>query len=147
MAVLLCLGGLAPKASAAVTFQNNAALAFGSLVAVPSVGTVTISSAGSRSVNAVIPFGGGGFSPASFTVTIPAGDPRFSIVLPSSATLADGMGNTMAVDRFESTPASGKVDRSGTDSATISVGATLHVGGNQPPGSYSGTFLVMVTNP
>ena len=72
----------------------------------------------------------------------------FTITLPASVTLNSG-GNSMTLNNFTSTP-SGTGDLStvgdlpGNGKATVYVGATLQVGTNQPAGTYSGAFTVIV---
>lgn len=145
-ALIVCLLVFAATARAQVSLRNNASLVFGSIIPVNTAGSVTVSSTATRTVSGVFAVFGAGFSPASFTVTIPTGSPQFSVVLPGSMTLSDGRGHSMIVDRFESTPTSGKVSRpQGT--ASVTVGATLHVGASQPAGPYSGTFQITVANP
>ena len=142
---LLCMA--ATELPAAITIRNDVPLAFGSLIASNAAGTITITPAGSRNASVVVPFGATGFSAASFTVTIPAGNPHFTIILPASTTLAGSGGGSMTVDSFQSQPGGGGNVDAHSNSATLTVGATLRVGPNQPAGTYSGTFLVMVTNP
>ncbi len=58
-----------------------------------------------------------------------------SITMPSSSTLTRTGGTaTMTADNFNFTRTKGN----------FSIGATLHVAGNQTPGPYAGTFLVTV---
>ncbi len=90
---------------------------------------------------------------ASFTVSCIAGGTDncqttsgYLIALPSSATLTSG-GNSMNVGTFlahsaNNGSASGRLV-GGYD--TLNVGATLTVGANQAPGSYTGSFSVTVT--
>lgn len=61
----------------------------------------------------------------------------------ANGTLTSGA-NTMALDTFttDSTPASNTTDASGD--LALRVGASLHVGTNQPAGTYAGTYTVMV---
>jgi len=68
----------------------------------------------------------------------------YAITLPSTATLADGKGNTMAVSTFTSYPSStGTLDSKGNE--TLKVGATLGVAAGQAAGSYSDKTGVPVT--
>lgn len=71
---------------------------------------------------------------------------RVSVTGPSATVLSDGQGNSMTVDGFNIGADGGgaasafRLDTLGL--ATLYVGATLHVGANQPAGAYSGTFTV-----
>lgn len=118
-------------------------LAFGSLVA-GSGGSVTVSPASVRSASGgvvLVPSGPG--AAAQFSVT---GDPNatYAISLPGNGVVSLTSGsNTMAVNNFTSSPnLTGALSVGG--SQTLMVGATLSVGSNQAPGSYSGTFDVTV---
>ncbi len=118
-------------------------LRFGNVAAGSSIGTVVQSPTGTRTKTGGVTLSNvnaGG--PASFTVS-GDGSASFAITLPGSAvTLSDGGTNTMTVDTFTSNP-SGSGTLSG-GSQSVAVGATLHVGANQPAGAYTGTFSVSV---
>ncbi len=74
-----------------------------------------------------------------------AGPKRFDLVLPSgSITLNGSSGGTMTVDTFISSPSGTGISASASTPTPFTVGATLHVGGNQTGGDYSGTFSVTV---
>lgn len=118
-------------------------LAFGKFVA-GTGGTVTVSVSGGRSASAgvvLVPSGTG--ATAQFSVT---GDPSrtYALSLPANgAVLMTSGASSMAVNNFTGSPAlSGQLSGGGTQ--TVSVGATLSVGSDQPHGSYSGTFDVTV---
>jgi len=141
VAVLCALAGSA----AAQTIGANASLAFGTFIA-GSGGTVAIAPSGGRAASGgVFLVGqGAGASAAQFTVL---GTPNatYAITLPGNnvVVLTDANSNTMSVNSFLSTPGpAGTLSAGG--SQTIRVGATLVVGGNQPPGIYSGSFSVTV---
>lgn len=120
-------------------------LAFGRFAAGPG-GTVTVSPSGVRnSSGGVVLVTTGSGSVAQFTIS---GDPSagYSISLPADGTvqLANGAGQGMAVNGFSSSPpTAGQLSPVG-GTQTIAVGATLSVGANQPPGSYSTSFSVSV---
>ncbi|MGV8892780.1 MAG: DUF4402 domain-containing protein [Burkholderiaceae bacterium] len=123
--------------------SSTQALAFGSLVA-GSGGTVTVSLTGVRSASGgviLLPSGSG--SAALFSVTGNS-SATYAITLPANGVVSLTSGaNTMAVNNFTSNPApTGQLSVGG--SQTLSVGATLSVGSNQPSGPYSGSFNVMV---
>lgn len=120
-------------------------LAFGKFAAGPG-GAVTVNPSGGRSASGgVVLVSAGGGSAAQFTVS---GDPSasYSISLPTNGTVAlvNGGGQGMAVNGFSSSPnTAGQLSPVG-GTQTIVVGATLSVGPNQPPGSYSASFNVSV---
>jgi hypothetical protein len=142
---LACVAAVAINAFAAasITVSNPQALAFGKFAA-GSGGTVTIGPSGARSHGGsvvLLPSAGG--SAAQFGVS---GEPStsYAITLPANGTvhLASGA-NSMAVNSFSSSPnAVGQLSLGG--SQTLSIGATLNVAGNQPPGNYSGSFNVSI---
>ncbi|MCJ7603738.1 MAG: DUF4402 domain-containing protein [Desulfobulbaceae bacterium] len=136
---------MAPSVSwaAAIEISNTQALAFGKFVA-GSAGAVTVSAGGVRSAGGgvvLVPSGGG--SVAQFSVS---GDPNviYDITLPADGIVSLTSGaNSMALNTFTSSPnLTGTLSAGGTQS--LSVGATLSVGGNQASGSYSGSFDVTV---
>jgi hypothetical protein len=127
------------------TIVNNTPLAFGDVIAGPLAGTVTISTAGVRTIaGGVVAFGATGYNAANFTINIPMLNRNYTIVLPASTTLT-GPGTPMTVDTFTCNPCSGRAVRNVP--FPLDVGAMLHVGVNQATGSYSGSFLVTVNNP
>jgi hypothetical protein len=128
-------------AVATLEASSTQALSFGKFAA-GAGGTLTISPAGGRSATGGVVLVSGGSSAAQFAVT---GEPNltYAISLPANGTvvLVNGGGQQMAVNGFASTPTSGQLSPVG-GTQTISVGATLSVGANQPTGSYSGSFNV-----
>jgi len=132
-------------AASPLLIGNTQPLAFGRFVA-SSGGTVTIGPSGIRNASGgVVLVAAGSGSAAQFTVS---GDPSagYSISLPSNGTveLVNGAGQGMAVNGFSSSPDTvGQLSPAG-GTQTITVGATLSVGANQPPGSYSASFSVSV---
>ena len=125
-----------------ITLSKGTDLRFGELFVGPSSGTCIVTPEGARSSSGGVGLGGS-FSTgaASFTV---GGDPlaAFSVTLPGSADMTNG-GDGMTVDAFTSDPTgAGQLDALG--SQTLNIGATLNVGANQAPGSYSGLFNVTV---
>jgi hypothetical protein len=111
-----------------ITLVKGNDLSFGQLFVGPSPGTCVVTPLGTRSSTGGVQLGGGsGVGPASFTV---------------SATMTNG-GSSMTVNTFTSEPSgTGQLDALGNQA--LSVGATLHVGAVQAPGTYSGTFDVTV---
>jgi len=129
---------IAKTASAA----NGGDLNFGEIYSPTSADTVIMTSAGARSAGNDDVFGNAAdASPASFTVN---GEPdnTFSISPIPDTEIRDAAGNVMAVTDFTpSLAGSGKLE----DGIYIfTVGATLHVAADQPPGAYAGVFDVTV---
>jgi hypothetical protein len=129
-----------------ITLTNTQSLAFGSFIA-GSGGTMAVSTSGGRSVGSgsiVLMNMNPTAHAAAFNVTGDANAP-YTITLPADGVVSlTGPGAAMAVGSFTSNPTSaGTLNSGGT--GTIAVGATLTVGSNQVPGSYSGSFSVTVT--
>ena len=129
---------IAKTASAA----NGGNLNFGEIYSPPSADTVTMTTAGVREAgNDNILGNDADVSPASFTVN---GEPSnsFNISPIPDTEISDGGGNFMEVTDFTpSLAGSGTL----TDGIyTFTIGATLHVAADQPPGVYAGTFDVTV---
>lgn len=149
---LLGASAVAPSSWAVlpIGIVNTQALAFGSFAA-GSGGSVTVSPAGVRSAGGgVVLLSAGAGAAAQFSVT---GDPNltYSITLPANGvvSLTSG-GNSMAINNFTSNPVATSASTgllSAGGSQTLSVGATLSVGSNQPSGNYSGSFDVIVNYP
>lgn len=111
-------------------------------------GTVTVSPQSARSATEdVTLMTGGQFSqgsPATFDVSGSA-NATYQITLPTNGqvTLTGSQGSSMAVSAFTSSPAGdGQLSSLGTQ--TLYIGATVGVGSNQAPGTYSGSFAVTV---
>jgi spore coat protein U-like protein len=150
-------GAIAATATAAasasvvapISITSSGSLAFGKFAAGTSAGTVTISTAGTRTVSGVTA-SGGTTGAASFQVN---GDASTGYTIDTSATtatLASGA-NTMALalvtdftggGAITGAQSSGTLD--GTGKQTLYVGGILSVGANQPAGAYSGTVSVAV---
>ena len=83
--------------------------------------------------------------PSGFSIT---GEPlnTFTITLPSGAQTIIAGDKSMTVDRFTSSPESTGVISNGGQ-ATGNVGATLHVGANQPIANYTGSFDIDLDYP
>lgn len=139
-ALVLVLGGVVARAQ---SISNAAGLQFGQLVASASAGTVVLAPNGTATASGGVILGNAaGRAAASFTVTGNA-NATYAITLPStSVTLASGT-DSMTLDSFTSNP-SGTGMLSSGGSQALTVGATLHLGANQPAGSYSGSFSVVV---
>jgi hypothetical protein len=131
-------------AQVAIGLTANSSLGFGRIVATATAGTVTVSPLGGRSSSGGVVLGSGfGKGAAAFTVSGQA-NAGYSIMLPSSCTLSGG-GSSMTVDTFLSNPLNGQnVDVGPGGTASLTVGATLHVGASQRAATYSGTYAVTV---
>ncbi len=145
--ILLALLLLGPGlAQAKQTFSSTRSLVFGRFVA-RTGGTVTVSPAGVRTSSGAVLLvsstpGSAGFS---WSDNSPANAGKTCLItLPTNGTVTLTSGaNTMAVNQFTSTPSGTSLMTGGA--LQISVGATLSVGANQPPGNYSGSFSVTIT--
>jgi hypothetical protein len=128
----------------AIEVEATGELAFGGVVGTPSGGTVVIAPDGTRTASGVYEYGTG-FGAATFLVRVSGkGNPHYSITLPSSVVLTNRGGSTMTIDSFQSDPAGTGTAKPPSRSEVISVGGTLRVSGDQPPGDYQGTFYVTV---
>jgi len=128
-----------------IAISNTAGLNFGNVAVNSTAGTVVMTAAGVRSTTGgcTLPAITGTPSAASFSVT-GAANYTYAITLPAVATTISSGANTMTVDAWTSTPTStGTLNGSG--SQTLTVGATLHVGGSQVAGTYTSATPFTVT--
>lgn len=131
----------------AQTITPTQDLSFGAFAA-GAGGTVTISPQSTRTASGdVILMTGGQFSQGSSASFDVAGTPgaTYQITLPADnvVSLSGSQGGSMSVSSFTSSPSGqGQLNLLGTQ--TLYVGATLGVGSNQTPGSYSGSFAVTI---
>lgn len=126
-----------------LVFGKLAVGAVGGNVAISTADVVSISGAGTTVTQP--PGSTGNPASAVFGVTGEAGF-TYAITLPTdgAVTISDGASHTMAVNGFVSNPGTtGTLSGAGTD--TLKVGATLVVGNNQVPGTYTGSFNVTVS--
>lgn len=153
LAALFFVVSAAPALANSFSIVNNNTLVFGSFVA-GSGGAVTIgASTGARSAIGGVTLMNSTYRAAQFTVNCVADggadtctSTSFYTIDPvADISLASGA-NSMSVDTFTvysvNTATSSGLLSGGTDS--LKVGATLKVGNNQVPGSYSGSFSVTV---
>lgn len=130
--------------SRALTLESTTALRFGSILPFSTSGTVRITTAGVVVPDNVHMSDASTAGSSRWNVTGIENAP-FVITLPTEATLSNGT-DSMTVTNFQhsggSTPSLGA-----TGSRNFTVGATLSVGGGQPPGAYTGTFDVTVNYP
>lgn len=153
MAVFFFAASVPPADANSFSIVNNDTLVFGAFVA-GTGGTVTIgASTGARSATGGVTLMNSTYRAARFTVSCVAGGGAdactstsiYSIDPVAGMTLTSGA-NSMSVGNFSvysinTANSSGQLS-GGTDS--LKVGATLTVGNNQAPGSYSGSFSVIV---
>jgi hypothetical protein len=132
-----------------IAINNTRALEFGNIAAGAVAGSVTLTpdAATTRSsVGVTLPVVTGTVSSAAFEVT---GTPAYAYsiaISPASVNITNGA-FTMAVGSFTSTPtvaAGGTLDGT-TGTQNIYVGATLTVGANQAPGTYTNATAFTVT--
>ena len=120
---------------------------FGNLAVNNTIGTVILTPASTRSATGgvtFLPASPGTITAASFNITGLA-NATYSITLPGVATtIDDGLGNTMTVFPFTSTPTpTGTLSAGGAQ--TLTVGATLNVGASQVAGVYTSATPFTVT--
>lgn len=143
-AVFIPMGAAAQRAPQQIDLIPRSDLHFGSIIASPTGGTVTVSPDGTRTTAGVFGFGALGHNPGVFDVTVQGvGNGHYQIVLPGSITISSS-GSTMIVDTFLSDPAATGHAQPPAGTETLRVGATLRVGPNQPGGNYAGTYFVTV---
>jgi hypothetical protein len=119
---------------------------FGNVAVGAVAGTVVLSPAGVRTPGGgvTLPATTGTVAAASFDVTGQSGF-TYSITLPAAATTISFGANTMTVDTWTSSPTPTGTLTGGAE--TLTVGATLHVGASQAPGTYvSGTPFDVTVN-
>lgn len=126
-----------------ISITKMSDLNFGTVIATPTAGRVTLDPLGVRTVvgGVVLAYTSVfGVSAAAFQVN---GEPNttFNVILPVSAQMVFGT-NSMTVDSFVTDGAPYKLSVNGGQ--RLSVGATMGVGANQAPGTYSGSFAVTV---
>jgi hypothetical protein len=133
-----------------IAITNTRALEFGNIAAAAAAGSVTLSpdAVTTRTfVGVTLPAVTGTVSSAQFNVT---GTPAYTYsiaIAPASVNITNGA-FTMAVGSFTSTPdypVSGSGTLSALGAETIYVGATLTVGANQAPGTYTNATAFTVT--
>jgi hypothetical protein len=123
-----------------ISIAKTVDMNFGNVVTSAATGTVVLAPAGTRTAGggaSLIAAQPGTVTAATFTVSGSAGL-TYTIALPASVTIANGA-PTMLVDNFTSTPVAGTGTGTigGGGTQTLLVGATLNVGANQAPGTYT----------
>lgn len=133
-----------PCCQAQINASNTRSLGFGKFVA-GTGGAVTVDPNGARSRSGgVFLLGSSAGSAASFSVSDvnPANaNLSYIISLPDNGTVTLNSGAyAMPLNNFSSTPSGSGMLSAG--SQILTVGATLSVNSNQPPGNYSGNFSI-----
>ncbi len=119
-------------------------LAFGTLVPAATAGTVIISTTDIRTKTGNLILVNSVYHSALFILSGTV-NRTYNITLPKNkvVTIRNAANASMAVNNFSENAHGGgshKFDASGH--ASFNVGGTLEVGANQPPGVYTGTFIV-----
>ncbi len=129
-----------------IAISKTVDMNFGNIAVTASVGTVVLAPASTRVATGgcTLPGVTGTVSAASFAVT-GSGNSTYSITLPAAATTLTSGAITMTCDTWTSTPTPTGALTLGAQ--TLTVGATLNVGGSQSPGTYvSGTPFTVTVN-
>jgi hypothetical protein len=128
-----------------ITLSNTRGLDFGRFVA-GAGGTVIMGATGARSrTGGVILLTSPSAGVAQFSASRGNGGAgkAISITLPANGSVSLSSGsNSMAVNTFISSPAT--LTTISTTGTPLSIGATLTVTANQPPGSYTGSFPLII---
>jgi len=128
---------------APLTISASSDLDFGSLAAT-SGGTVSVSAAGVRTATAGVTLVPGATTAAAYLISAYNGA-NITIAIPAAAiTLTDASLNTMTIDTYVSSIPAGNYTLTAA-SATLSLGATLHVAAGQPAGTYTNSSDLTVT--
>ena len=130
-------GNASARIAIPVTVSESTPLDHGTVTASGSLGTVTISSAGTRGVTGGVAELGGSPSQGIFAVTGEANS-AFTTTVSASSTLT-GAGADMVATLTKNVPANLT-----TGSATLNVSSSLAVAASQVAGAYSGTYTVTV---
>ncbi len=126
---------------APLQISNAQPLYFGTIApSLTASDTVVVSAAGALTCGAELTCLDGDHTAAAFDVTGEE-DRVYTITLPTNISIENLAGDTMNVNAFSGSQASGTLV-AGADSFT--VGGTLSVGANQGAGEYTGTFSVTV---
>lgn len=126
---------------APIAIAKKSDLAFASVTAHPTrSGTVVVGTTGGRICGKHLTCSGP-VAAGSFEV-VGGANLGYAITLPTSVTLSSSS-SSMTVDGFKSSPAAAGV-LAGDGKASIFVGATLHVGPNQPFDVYSGSLIINI---
>jgi hypothetical protein len=125
----------------AITLNNDSALSFGTILPFGRPGTATVAPSGAETQSNVFISQAG--DSAGWSVTGVPNAP-YAITLPSTPVVVSNGTNSMNVDSFTRTGGTNDILLDGAGKSSFKVGATLHVGANQPAGAYLGTYSVTV---
>lgn len=117
-------------------------IAVGTAAAIVKLGTNNIRQVVSGDVT--LPSNTGSVTAASFKVKGEGGYTYTISITPATITLQDAASNSMTLDNFVPSPASGLID-AGTGEQMLYVGGNLNIGANQPSGVYNSTTNLQVT--
>jgi hypothetical protein len=129
--------------SQAITLTNQTTLQFGTILPFGRPGTAVVPPSGPETGSNLFISAPGNPPAATWSVTGVPNAP-YSITLPSSPAVVSSGVNTMNVDTFTRTGGSGQTFLDAAGNSSFNVGATLHVGANQPAGDYIGNYNVTV---
>lgn len=123
-----------------LSITNTSSLEFGTISVSSTAGSVVVDVNGMRFTTGGVSINPAGmYTPAKFIIEGKP-DASFSITLPDSVELRDGKGNTIHVDKLESSNKSGNLDANGA--LEVKVGGKINLDANQKSGDYSGVMIV-----
>jgi len=123
-----------------LSITNTSSLEFGVVSVSAMAGSVTIDTNGMRFTTGGVTINPTGlFTPAKFIIE-GRPDSNFSLKLPDRVELRDANGNTIQVEKFQTSHATGNLDSNGT--LEITVGGKINLDANQQTGDYNGVMVV-----
>lgn len=125
---------------APLTITKTADLNFGDITHNNAAGTVTVDTAGVRTVGGAAEAAGGTVTASAYNVG-GSGTKAYTITVPGSSTITNGT-DTITVDTYLDSKGGTSSLTGGADSFT--VGATLNFVGTESTGAYLGTFNMQV---
>ncbi|MBE6450402.1 MAG: DUF4402 domain-containing protein [Alphaproteobacteria bacterium] len=128
-----------------ITISNISNMSFGTVVSPTAAGTIVLAPDGNVTLNNVTMLSKKDATAGQATVSGVAGRTIQASVSPESLEIkTSDNANSMTVDTFTFAPSTVFTLPAGDGLSTqnIAVGATLHVGKDQPAGSYTGSFTV-----
>lgn len=131
------------RLSTILSVKNTQDMNFGTVLMPSQSSTITVSPLGSYTSLGNLHFEKTDITPGRFEVT-GLSNRVVNITLPGSTVLLNENNTSMTVDSFTSNP-TGTLNLNTSGSGIIDVGATLHLNAGQQPGSYSGTYQVIVS--
>ena len=134
--------GARAKIVPVLSVEKSADLDFGEVGSGNTPGTVVLPPQGARSATGGVRLGNPGRATSARIEVVGMRRTTYALTLPTSMILTDGS-HTMLVDTFRSH--AGNIGTlNGEGEQALRLGATLHLGANQTPGDYAGTFVVTV---